>query len=118
MVCHPLSGYPVPIKQHFPLGTERKDNMEWFKCYTDWSAPMMCMTDEEAGKMIKAIFYFVQSKQVPKLEDRLAIFGRFIFGVIAEDIKTYEAAVAEEQEKRAARSRKARAAALKRWENA
>ena len=44
--------------------------MEWFKFRMSWRRPMQMLTDEEAGRLVKALMEFAFTEQEQTTDDR------------------------------------------------
>lgn len=89
--------------------------MEWFKMYTDWGSAIRKLTDEEAGRVIKAVYAYALEGEEKDCPGREGIFAAIILQTLKTDIQKYEAALAEERKKKDQRQQHARHAAEARW---
>lgn len=79
-----------------------------FVSYSDWNTTFEKLTDEEAGKLVKMIFAYVNDKN-PEAPDRMTeLLFEPIKNQLKRDLKTYEKTLDE-------KSRKGRLGNLKRW---
>lgn len=89
--------------------------MEWFKMYTDWGSAIRKLTDEEAGRVIKAVYAYALEGEEKDCPGREGIFAAIILQTLKTDIQKYEAALAEERRKKEQGRQHARHAAEARW---
>ena len=89
--------------------------MEWFKMYTDWGPAIRMLTDEEAGRVLKAVYTFALDGNKTDCPGREGILAAVILPIMQGDIEKYETAVAEERKKKEQSRLHARHAAEARW---
>ncbi len=89
--------------------------MEWFKMYTDWGSAIRMLTDEEAGRVIKAVYAYALEGAEKECPGREGLFAAIILQALKSDIEKYEAALAEERKKKEQNRQHARHAAEARW---
>ena len=89
--------------------------MEWFKMYTDWGSAIRMLTDEEAGRVIKAVYAYAVEGAEKDCPGREGVFAAIILQALKSDIAKYEAALAEERKKKEQSRQHARHAAEARW---
>lgn len=89
--------------------------MEWFKMYTDWGSAIRMLTDEEAGRVIKAVYAYALKGEEKECPGREGIFAAIVLEALKSDIEKYETALAEERKKKEQGRQHARHAAEARW---
>lgn len=83
--------------------------MEWFKFRMSWRKPVLMLTDEEAGKVFKALVTYVYSEEEQETGGRGDILLCQMTEVLQEDLRQYR----EKAEKKELVREKRRAAGLK-----
>lgn len=83
--------------------------MEWFKFRMNWRRPLMMLTDEEAGRVVKALLAFVSSEEEQTTGDR----GDLILCQMTETLQEDLALMKQKTEMKAELSRKRSAAGRK-----
>ena len=89
--------------------------MEWFKFRMGWRRPIMRLTDEEAGRLIKAVLTYVDSGEEPETGDREAFLLCQITEILEEDIAQFKANAAKSEQMKEKRRAAGRAGAAGRW---
>lgn len=83
--------------------------MEWFKFRMSWRKPLLMLTDEEAGRVVKALVTYVYSEEEQKTGDR----GDLLLCQMTETMQEDAELMRQKAEKKAALSRKRSEAGLK-----
>ena len=76
--------------------------MEWFKFRMSWRKPLLMLTDEEAGRVVKALVTYVYSEEEQKTGDR----GDLLLCQMTETMQEDAELMKQKAEKKAALSRK------------
>ncbi len=94
---------------------ERGDRMEWFKFRMIWRRPIMRLTDEEAGRLIKAVLIYVDSGEEGDTGDREGFLLCQMTEILEEDIAQFKANAAKSEQIKEKRRAAGRAGAAGRW---
>lgn len=89
--------------------------MEWFKMRTDWDPLIQKLTDEEVGRIMRAVYAYVTKGEEKEYSGREGIFTAFILQTLKRDIEKYETGLAEEARRKEKSREHARHAAEARW---
>ncbi|MBR3431226.1 MAG: hypothetical protein IKG87_14130 [Clostridia bacterium] len=86
--------------------------MEWFKFRTCWKAPIMMLSDEEAGRVIKALLTYVDSEEEQKTGDKGDILLCLMTGTLKEDLCLFRQNAEKKERLRKVRSDAGRKGAI------
>ena len=86
--------------------------MEWFKFRTCWKAPIMMLSDEEAGRLIKALLTYVDSEEEQKTGDKGDILLYLMTGTLKEDLCLFRQNAEKKERLRKVRSDAGRKGAI------
>ena len=89
--------------------------MDWFKFRMCWCLPLQFLTDEEAGKVIKAVAAYMDSGEELEFSGKEGIMLRRIITQLRDDLARLGDANAQKEDARARRKEAARKAADARW---
>ena len=65
--------------------------MEWFKFRTNWQTPIMRLSDEEAGAVLKALLTYVRTEEDQEVGGRGDIILCLMMDTLREDIRQFKA---------------------------
>ena len=89
--------------------------MEWFKMRTCWGMAIIRLTDEDAGRLLKAMLLYASVGEIEELDGQAGVLWSLIRPVMEEDIRQYNEAAMKREKALERRSNAARKAANARW---